>query len=211
MSLSTYALISLDELRAEVGSARADQDEALSAIVNRASAQIEAYLDRQIVSRSTLTEYHSLDINPPWTQNLDLMDWPIISVASVAEDDDWQSTATGSRYATALTVNTDYVVSKPHGRLVRVDDYWMTGFRSIKVVYIAGYATTADVPWEIKDVCLRLCTLSWRDSDRHEWGLLSRSDATGTVNRFVPAVLTDGMKADLAQFRRRGTTGERDA
>src|SRR5512139_4133366 len=121
-------------------------DLSFESAINTASLIVENHLHRQIVSRGALTEYHTFDRNTP---ELYLLDWPSITVTSVWED-------TTRAYATPLTANTDYIVSQPSGRLIRIAGVngttknWVQGFRAVKVAYSAGYAQ-ADVPADLKD------------------------------------------------------------
>src|SRR3972149_3628258 len=103
MALSTYALVSLAELKAHVGAGGSAKDADLEEAVNRVSAEIEAHLGRQIVTRGSLIEYHTMraDRTAVEPSELRTLDWPIIAVTSVHED-----TATPRTYgAGALLVD----------------------------------------------------------------------------------------------------------
>ncbi|NIO42306.1 MAG: hypothetical protein GTO41_20420, partial [Burkholderiales bacterium] len=133
MALSDYALATENDLELLLGDELSTP--LAEAILNQSSALVENYLDRQIISRGSLTEYHTFTVGYP---NLYTRQWPIISVASVHEDIDREYGA-----ADLLTANDDYLVVKPPGLIVRTisatsgKTTWLTGFRAIKVVYQA--------------------------------------------------------------------------
>jgi len=206
--LSTYALISLAELNSALGvDAQTDannrpQDDRKEVIINGASLAIEQWLDRHLVTRGSLTEYHTPE---PGQTKLYLGEWPVTSVTTVHEHTSWATTALASRYpaSTLLVADTDYQADKPtrepdcFGALLRLTGSWASGFRVVKVVYAAGYATTSVVPKAIKAACIELCGLMWRDRSKNEFGVISRTDATGSITRNVPAILTDLMQSQL--------------
>lgn len=214
-SLSTYSLLSLEELKEEL---RVDDDGknlALTIIANTVSDVIEAYLGRQIVTRGSLTEYHTMEANGDsiGITVLSLLEWPVITLTSVAEDTAWPRT-----YGTLLVSGTDYQANNPTGRIHRLASpgaryLWATGFRAIRVIYSAGYATTAAVPQRIKSVARRLAGVMWEEYKRDWRGVSSVSDQIGTFTRFSAANLSADMKADLVNERRIRVfeTGERDS
>lgn len=217
MAVSTYALISLAELKEHVGAPGTGKDTALEGIVDRVSDEIERHLRRQIVTRGALTEYHTLLAQGSEVVRSEIrtLEWPIITVTSVHED-----TATPRTYGAAalLVENTGYEVVKPKGLIRRIDGLgtlknWSTGHRAVKVVYSAGYATTATVPATLKSVALRYAALLWGEEKRGDFGISGASDQLGNYTRFAAAQLTPEMKAALAPEARRSfwESGERDA
>jgi len=79
---------------------------------------------------------------------------------------------------------------------------WATGHRAVKIVYQAGYLTTADVPARIKGVAMRYASVIWAEVKGGSFGVSGQSDATGNFTRFTPAMLSDAMKATLEPERR---------
>lgn len=217
MTLSTYSLLSLEELKAELRVKDVEKDTELIALANTVSEVIEAYLDRQIVTRGSLTEYHTMEVNGDriYVPNLCLLDYPVISVTSIHEDTAWPRTY-GASYL--LTSGTDYQTHPPSGTVYRLTSpgakyVWARGFRAIKVVYSAGYATTAAVPNTIKTVAKRLAAVMWEEFKRDVRGISSMSDQVGNFARFGAARLSEDMQHDLADERRMRLfeTGERDS
>jgi hypothetical protein len=169
-------------------------------ILNQSSALIENYLGRHIITRGSITEYHSFRVDD---SELYTRQWPLISVASVHEDLNREYSADD-----LLTVNSDYIVVLPPGKLQRIisstggEQSWLLGFRAIKVIYQAGYADRDAVPEAIKDVVLRHAVLVAKDITRKNQDLSQVTDVTGNFVRFGPTMLTSGMKADLTYYRR---------
>ena len=209
-------LITTAELKEYLAIAGTGQDTALGGVITRETAAIETYLDRDLVTRGAITEYHlgafSHAEGVELGHDIYLRQWPIITVTSVHE---------GSRTydATTLLAVTDYVANLAGGRLTRVagatgdPEVWTSAYRGIRVVYTAGYATTSVVPSAIKDICLRLCALEWAEIERKQHGVSSMSDGLGGVTRYSAARLTPDMKDALAPYARREfiQTGEQDA
>jgi hypothetical protein len=169
-------------------------------ILNQSSALIENYLGRHIITRGSITEYHTFHLAD---SDLYTRQWPLISVASVHEDLNREYSADD-----LLTVNSDYIVVLPPGKLQRIisstggEQSWLLGFRAIKVIYQAGYADRDAVPEAIKDVVLRHAVLVAKDITRKNQDLSQVTDVTGNFVRFGPTMLTSGMKADLTYYRR---------
>jgi hypothetical protein len=84
---------------------------------------------------------------------------------------------------------------------------WMEGFRRVRLVYQAGYASTAVVPQHIKDVAAKLTARMWAESKRGQAGAQSISDGMGSVTRFLPSELLTMERQALASERRYHTTG----
>lgn len=196
MSVSTYALVSLAELKGVIGidAAATGQDATIEGVINRASEAIEAYLQRQIVTRGSLTEYHAMS---PRAILLNTLQWPITSVTSVQEGQ-WSGSWTA---AATLTAGTDYVADNAAGQLVRLYTFWQPGFDGVKVVYAAGYASTSVVPGPIKEVCLGLAARKYGQIRRGgDFGAQTTTDAMGTVSRFLPSELLKMEKDALAPW-----------
>lgn len=213
MALADHALSDVAELNKALGGQDSDSgtfDSQKEEIINGRTPEVEAYLDREIVTRGDLTEFHTVQ---PRTKEIYISQFPLVGTAAdvaVYEDTGWEGKAAGSRYPAALTLNTDYLVIElpeplPFVKLYRVGAYWPTGYRAIKVFVNdgCGYADTDEVPAGIKDAFHELCALAWRDQSRKERGLASRSDNSGSVSRFVPALLTTALKDRLRPYRRK--------
>lgn len=205
--LSTYALISPEELKTALGNlSGAAMDATIEGIINRVSDMIEAHLGRLIVTRTVpatpatrITEYHTLDSS---RSVLFLSQYPIITLTSV--DEGWWSAGTWTSSLT-LTAGTDYIANNPSGKLVRISGGmaggWLCGMESVRVIYSAGVASTADVPQGIKDVALSLAGRKFRELQRGGDSAQQVMDGLGMTTRFLPSELLRMEKDALSAYR----------
>jgi len=211
VTLSNYALITDIELKRKLDvKSGTGADDAIKDICNGVSLQVETHLKRQIVKRtSDLVEFHTFRA---YDTELLLIDWPVISITEIREDLFRSYAAAG----TLLTVNTDYILQKKRARLLRVRGpspwAWLRGFRAVRVTYQAGYADTASVPQDLKDVCLLQAAIAYSAFKRQQFDILSQTDAAGNFSRVALPDLNDRMLRMLRPFRREfpSSTGERD-
>lgn len=204
MPVSPYSLMQLDELKDALSIAGTAKDSQLEAILNRVTDEIEDFLGRQIVTRSTLTEYHSM----AWdTDELFTREYPILTVTSIHEDIALPRTYGSSAL---LVVDKDYQIVKaaqPRSVIRRINGgiglpwQWLPGSRAIKIVYTAGYAVTA-VPERIKAQALRYAALIWDEQKRGAYGISGQSDSLGNYTRFAAAQLTGDMQRALVNEQR---------
>src|SRR5574341_1623648 len=232
MALSAYALRTVAAQKTLWTLAGNGQDPLIEQCINDASAMVERAWGRDIVSRGALTEFYPKDtgsavfVSPaailmtdPMLRfsgqgsgglaaaNLYLNEWPIVSVTSVNED---SARVYGS--GSLLVADTDYVIQKQSGKLVRVSGAtpkpWLWSWRAIKVVYIAGYQNMSGtivgadpVPFEILRVFDELVTWIYRQrggfGGSREAGLVSMTDAMGNRTFTGPAYITSAMQGAL--------------
>ena len=184
------------------------KDDVLDILNDVARSLIEDYLDRLVVSRGAITEFHTV-----WgaVSEIFMTQYPVIGITTIHED---EARVFGA--ASLLTENTDYIVNKPFGKVIRIDSNlqstWLTGWRAIKCVYTAGFANTAGVDATIKHAALRTVALMYGELERREIGYSSISDAAGNVSRLVPGGLNQDVKRALYAHRRmeQNPTGETD-
>jgi hypothetical protein len=221
VSLFAYSLLSIEELKEHLQVSGEGKDHLLEMILTRVTDEIEDYLGRHIITRTTaveatrLTEYHTA---PADFYELRTLQWPIITVTTVHEE-----ILSPRLYgASALLVEgTNYEVikgAKPRSIIRRISytgtPYpWLTGHRAIKVVYSAGYADTANVPQRIKAVALRYAEIIWDEHKRGAYGVSGQADGLGNYTRFASPTLSPDMKGSLANEMRSSfwESGERDS
>jgi hypothetical protein len=171
----------------------------------------------KIGSSQGYVEYHSPGSGYEW---LWTYEWPVYQVLYCNED------ITGTRtFATSTDVIQNstsggfggfVLTSSPRSRLERTWgaylSTWSQGRRSVKLIYSAGYFTSAKVPDEIKDVAGQLAALLDRVAAKGQIGVSSQGDSTGNYVRFGPAALTKEMVDQLTgnQRGRFHETGVRD-
>ena len=195
MSVTGFELVSLHEAKLHAFIDGDDQNALCQKLVTHSSEIVEGYLGRKLVTRGAITEHHTFWKS--WT-TLYVREWPLITVTEVAED-------IGREYATALVVDTDYMVKLPGGKIIRLSGSspttWQTGFEAVRVIYTAGYADTAAVPTPIKDVVNKHFALTYREIERKQQGMTGMSDDLGNFSRIGAAKLTADMKDQLAECR----------
>lgn len=160
-------------------------DTLLTDLLARLQVAAETYLDRKI-EQATYTEQYDGDE----TDRLITLQWPIISVTSVHDD---QDRAFG---AATLIATADYVLYKDRG-IIRLDGLvFSSGIQNIKVVYTAGYAT---VPADLAQALIELIADRFRQKENQ--GLESLSIGAYSVS-FTGEDLPDEVKATFDAYRR---------
>lgn len=196
MALYSYSILALDELKRYLGVQGTEKDDLLEDIANEVTDEFERHLGRLLVTRGAITEYHTLPSG--WslrTTELRPRQWPIITLTSVHESLDWPRVYTA---ATLLTVAEDYeIVRVQRDYIRRLGSHWPCGTRTVKLVYAAGYATTAAVPGRIKAQAKAYAALRWAELNRGAFGVSSMSDPQGNFTRFGAARITPDMAAAL--------------
>jgi len=140
------------------------EDDLISSLIAAARKQVEHYTNLKLFTQ-TIAEYWD-----EWPYSDELknrfgglsLSWgPVQSVSSVQytdEDGDTQ-TFSSSNYTTDLT-------ARPARIAPGFDDVWPTARlepNSIRVMYVAGYSDTADIPDDIK-TAMRLMITHWYDN-----------------------------------------------
>lgn len=219
IALNTEAMLTKQEVLLELDVSESDIDkiDLLNLLINRATAVVESRLDRRIVSRgSDMTEFHTMGRLPRAESDLFTLEWPIISVTSIHEDE-------SRAYATAdlLVENTDYIINKLAGKIIRIagsdqpSTTWGTSFREYQVIYDAAYSDVASVPDDLRGVAAELVVVKFREITNKHHGLSGIVDDIGNITRFGAAALSKEMLVVLDRYKRReppsSRTGERDS
>ena len=199
MANTSKAIITESEARREIKLPDGGDLALIFDLLVDSSEEIEDELDRKIVTRGTITEFHTFRRA---SSVLRLHEWPAISVTSVHED---SNRVYGS--TTLLVEDTDYIVesSSDAAELIRIsgaaETTWGAGFRAIKVIYAGGY-TQALAPRKLKRITLELLAMQYRDIAGQTQGLSNVSDGLGSFQRFGPPFVTSEMRRRLSSFKR---------
>jgi len=193
--LDTEAFISVDEASQEVRDI-GDNDDLARRLIVEGSEEMETILDRQIVTRGDITEFHSFRKR---CSELYLRWWPLLSIVSVHED-------SSRAYANAALVEgTDFVVDREAGKLTRIsgdsETSWLHGFEAVRVVWTGGYASQAAVPGDLKRIARELFAEKYREITGQRQGLSNVSDGLGSRSSYGPSDLTSRMKDRLRRHR----------
>lgn len=206
MALLAHAMVSVAELKDYLGVSGTQQANQLERAINRATEWIETETGRHFVSRGALTEYHSV---MECLDTIQLRQWPIVSVTSVHESTDSPRVYDSG---TLLTTATEYQAVSETGQIRRLSSAaltpWASGYRTVQVIYTAGYqdrtgdpSAASKLPADLEVLCLFVAAAIFKEADRERWGLSSVTDATGTVQRFLGYLPAD-MRAHLESYRR---------
>jgi hypothetical protein len=199
MAAETWAAISSAEFRQRYSAGGTGQDGNIDAACNIATMAVEQRIDRLLVSRGAITEYHTIRDH---LSTLYLGQWPLITLTSVHES---LSTPPVYDATTLLVENTGF--EKVDGQKLRrlssgSPSCWAHGNRTVKVVYTAGYASTSVVPWDLKHVVYVVAASIFGEADRKRFGVSAATDAQGNYQRFQ-GYFTPELEAMLEPYKRR--------
>ncbi len=157
---ASYDLTTREAVKDELGITQNVSDNILDRYISSASAAAQQYCNR-IFPVETVSEvflpYHINRLIRGGVRPLQLQRWPIVTVTSVTEN------------SVLLVENTDYIVDKTNGQLVRLDSSSPTQLQAfwyplpLTVVYSTGFATT---PLDIEDAIIRMVTRRFRSKGR---------------------------------------------
>ena len=95
---------------------------------------------------------------------------------------------------------------KERRRIARVSGQlefaWLSAYRSVRLIYSAGYFTAASVPDDIKEVACALAAWIYREAGPDAPGPAERQRRHGQLRFDRPAMLTTGMKEKLDAYNR---------
>lgn len=175
MSVNTYSLVSLEEVKEQIKSTIPEEDDFISNLINRYSTLIESYLNKNVLSRE-YTEY----FDGGGYSELFVNQYPITSVSGIYDDSNWEWNVGD------LIDADDYRVTNDANSIVfnttTLGDYK----ENIKIVYTAGYDET---PEDIKMVCIKEVARAY--TDRKELGITSKSRSDGSVAYLAQSLLEE--------------------
>ena len=149
-NLVAYALVTLNEVKEALQISGSDDDARLSGYINRATDMIETYCGHRFLRATYTDEVYSGNNG----YRLPLRNWPVVSISSISNrtgdfnNPSWTTVDSGN-----YTLVTEG--GKDRG-LVYSAIGWPSSSGNFKITYIAGYATTADIPGDIKEACIEL-------------------------------------------------------
>jgi hypothetical protein len=193
MDLSTVARV-----KTLLGIGVSTYDTELGQILTMVSAQAEAYMDRDVDSSGTKTQY--LDTMDTGTRTVyQLQAFPVSSITTIHYDPDLD-------YGAATLLSSDDY------RVVRNGDVgqfmllisiapWPS---SLKVVYVGGMASTPDnFVTSFPDIAGAVdAQVAFLFQRRKEFGLEGVSGAGGSVSMFSPVTFLPMLRQVLAKYRR---------
>lgn len=219
--LKQWALVTLndfkDHLRGDIK--RHGENTTLERFIMRATNLVEELTYRELVFRGTstqwaagegLTEFHTIDASNRFF--IYALQEPINAVSLFVED-----TSGSFNPGTVFVEDSDFRVHKKEGKIIKISGggtvpvRFFHGIDVLKLIYSAGYLNTptkGNVPEALHEACLEIATLMWREADRKEQGIKSRSAGTpqgmGSTTRFDPKKVPEHVMEMLEPFVRWG-------
>lgn len=212
-------IITATEYKSYAGITATTWDTPLATLVTAISIQIRRYCGRDLSTGfESATWTHYFDGSE--TEYLQLSEWPLASITSIATLDDagTATTVTSTDYRTELATGRVYYLGAVAGRFAgALDSFgggvidrwgtyprWPLGFNNIKVIYV----TSAGVPVDVKYAAYRMVDLAFSNRARGDMKSESlggysytRADVT---EGSAPGLFTAEVKALLDQFRTGG-------
>lgn len=184
--ISTYALVSLDDVKEFKGLTTTDDDDFISNLINRYSTLFESHMNKNVLRRE-YTEYYDGGGN----SILFVDQYPITNISGISDDSDWSWADTTLIDADSYRVSNDnYIIF----RSTTLGDY----DQNVKITYTAGYK---DVPEDIKHACIKEVVRSY--DNRQEVGITSKSMLDGSVSYLAQGLLEETTMI-LDKYRRIG-------
>jgi len=153
MPVDSTALATLADLRTFLAITATTDDDMLSAMINRASWEIESAVDRIFAAFST-TAYADGDGK---SATFYVPFYPLISVGTLYDD-----TGSPKTWDSNTVVDSDYYQVYPEeGKIVRSDAVFKRGLRNVRADVRVGMET---VPYDIQKECIRLAAIDYYNS-----------------------------------------------
>lgn len=179
-------LTTVDTLKAELSISGSDQDTALEALINQASAAIESYCGRQFQDRTVTDTF----------RNRSRREAVILSVIPVTDI----NTVTES--GTVLEASDYELESARSGLLLRLDSNDnLTCWAAAKIVieYNAGYVLPgvdgANLPADIERVCIDLCVRAYHATGRDT--ALTSEEVPGVIKQTFSTATIEALSEDV--------------
>ncbi len=179
MALSANALCALSDVKTALGLTAATYDTALEGLIEEVSDAVESYCGQKLRYQGTpITEY--IDVSES-RQDIWVANKPIVAVTSVHEN---ASLPRAYGATELLTVDEDYFLYIAEARIRRINQSWLAGEKSVKVIYTHGYAAVTDVPTRLTRAAVKLVAYDWNKTNPGDnlQGISSKSKGDGNVN-----------------------------
>jgi len=176
MALDANALVTLADQKTYLNISDSNSDSILEILINSVSTLINVYCERTLIE----TTYTDLYLDGNGEKEIQLPNWPVASITSLAEDE------------TSLTegLDEDYLLytSDRAAYLWRYGDGWVDMHKGILITYVAGYST---VPKDLQLACFKQVAFEFHKWKNKDWGESSRSMADGSISVTTKNLLED--------------------
>ena len=166
MSLSAYAIPTLQEVKDFMGINNYESDSILEKWIDNVSYSIEKYTNRKIAVQSVSNEIYDGD----GTDTLFLRYWPLTQLSTETSPTDAQKLAAVQYRATPdddwadIETDVDHILTDTNWPFLKLyDQIFPEGYRNIRLNYKAGYST---IPGDIWMVAVQMVADFWEQSKR---------------------------------------------
>ncbi len=181
---TAYDLVSLSEVKSylKISATDTSKDNLLQGWISDVSRSIEAYCQNKIRRQQVLGEIHNGDgVSEQWTTFS-----PITDIYGATDNDklasvQYRNSPLDAWINLATDVRNILIDSADKKFIELYDMAFPTGRSNIKVSYYAGFDP---VPGDIKNVCLEMAAMMWKESNQGEnrLGVQSTADSTSGSN-----------------------------
>jgi len=187
-------LITLTQLQTYLNVSTADgYDDRLEDIINAVSEFCNTYTGRKLKARN-LVEYYDGDGG----DELYVDNPPINSTRSTIQI--WGDTDVPRSYDTADLYSADSIdIYSDLGKIILLDDSFLSGRKTIKVSYNGGYTV---IPYQLQRVALKICAALWKTEVDKLAGVRTIAGGGGSINLDIESVLTQFDRDVLDTFKR---------
>ena len=159
--------ISKEDLKVELGISDTNNDSLLTVLAN-AVLSLWDQLTNRIWANTIHVEYHS---SRRGDSRIVLDNFPVVSVTSVYDDNDWV-------YGEDTKVVSDDYTYNLNDGIVFYSGKFSEGKNNLKITYVAGY-TDAGVPVWLKQVLVRQACHWFKQAKDQRWDLSSKVEPAG--------------------------------
>lgn len=163
---SLTTLCTTAQVKSYLGDMSADDDTDIDSLCTQVTKFVQNYC-RQTFTETTVTEYHG-----GGGREIVLKETPVQSVTSVHESTDIPRVYGASQL---LTADTDYLLDDDYAILWRHSRKWLSGPRTVKVVYVAGYSS---IPADLNLCAVRMVAILWHQRKRLGHSSLSMGESS---------------------------------
>lgn len=147
------------------------------------------------------TEFHSP--YDDFCSEITPIEWPLQNVVEVNEDLNLLFAASTALTTAQFQVRNGSGIGRRIARISNLLEFpFISGRRTVRVRYSAGYKGAASVPSKLKGICLELAAWHYQYAEKKDFGLVSRTDNFGSIARSGPPMITSGMAGRLASYLR---------
>ena len=161
------SFITKADLKLELGITDTGNDLLLTVLASAVESLWDKLTNR-IWAKTTHVEYHS---SKQEDSGIILDNFPIISVTSIYDDDDWV-------YGENTRVDSDDYTCNFNAGIILYSGKFYEGKNNLKITYIAGYED-ADVPAWLKQVLVRQACHWFKQAKDQRWDMSSKAEPAG--------------------------------